>query len=158
MNPKIRKGDIVVFRTIVWGDGDFSGIYSDHLHEVKSVDASRDFYEIKETMCWHHNRKKIGAFGKDIRLASVEEIKSKTRLPKTISASINNPKGLVFMIDGSKEILTIRYYTRENRLLVKDQKNISYEVDISEIREANTKEIAHHELMCEANQKNTVFG
>lgn len=136
-----KKGDLVVFKDITWEDGDNEGFYSDHLHEVTKVHRAYNYLEIRETKCRHSNRRSWGSDGTDIRKASSEEIRARSRLPKTISFTAHNPKGCVVFKSGRNDVLNIKHYTKGNSLLLVDKTGNEITVEIFDIREANTEEM-----------------
>lgn len=135
-----KKGDLVVFKHIVWTNNDDSGFYSDYLHEVTKVHRRNDYLEIRETKCWHCNRRVWGSDGSDIRPANQDEIIARSRLPKIISGCAKNPHSEVVFHIGRSDILRIEHYTDKNSLLLKDKDGLEIEVEIFDIREASIKE------------------
>lgn len=143
MHHKFKAGDIVVFKNISWEHEDLGGFYSDHLHVVTKAQPQTHYYEIEETQCPHSNRKSWGSDGSDIRLATAEEIAQKTRLPKTIYCSAQNPNGYV-VFNNNKDhdgLFHIIHYTVNNSLLIADEQGNEIEVEILDIREATEDEI-----------------
>lgn len=137
-----NKGDIVVYRFIVGGSPGCTFFNADHLYEVVKVHRSTNYLEIRETMCWHHNRKSWGSNGVDIRHATPDEIRAKSRLPKKISFDNENPLGAAVFHFGRDDILKVKHYTIGNSLELLDADNKVVTVDISEIRVATPEEIA----------------
>lgn len=135
-----KKGDIVVFRVIVGGSPECTFFNADHLLEVVKVHRSTNHLEIRETMCWHHNRKSWGSNGADIRHATPDEICAKSRLPKKIRFSDENPLGAVVFHSGRDDVLKIKHYTMGNSLELIDAGGKVVTVDITEIRSATPEE------------------
>lgn len=137
---KYKKGDIVVFKDITWESGGHGGFYADHLLEVTKVHRGNNYLEIRETMCAHSNRRVWGSDGADIRHATYEERKARSRLPKTISRTCENPKAEVVFYQGRNDVLRIEHYTSGNSLLLVDSKGSQFVVEIFDIREAVRQE------------------
>lgn len=133
-----HKGQLVVFKNICV-DG---VLYSDYLHEVTKVLRCANYLEIKETKCWHSNRKRMGSYGLDIRPATHEEIIARSRLPKTICSSKDNPKGQVVLKSGRADIFQIVHYTLNNSLLIRSENGEEIELEIFDIREVNAMDLA----------------
>ena len=137
-----KKGDIVVFNNITWNEGEHSGFYADHLHEVIKVHRGNNYLEIKETKCRHSNRRSWGSNGTDIRKAEPEEILARSRLPKTISYTAHNPEGKVVFLNGRNDVLSIKHYIKDNSLLLVDKNGLEIVVEIFDIREATVDEMS----------------
>lgn len=71
-----KKGDYVVYKDVAHEHG----IFPTSLFEVTRKIKKWNYLEIKETKCWHHNRKRWGSYGDDIRHATPEEIKAGHRI------------------------------------------------------------------------------
>lgn len=135
-----KKGDLVVFKDICWDDGDYEGMYSDYLHEVVKVHRASNYLEIRETKCCHSNRRSWGSDGTDIRKANDDEIRARSRLPKTISYTSSNPDGAVVMNEGSTDLFHIKHYVKGNTLLIVGPNKEEILVEIFDIREASPEE------------------
>lgn len=71
-----KKGDYVVYKDVAHEHG----IFPTSLFEVTRKFKNWNYLEIKETKCWHHNRKRWGSYGDDIRHATPQEIAAGHRI------------------------------------------------------------------------------
>lgn len=143
LSHQFYKGQLVVFKNICYQ----ACFYPDHLHEVVKVLRKHNHLEIKETKCWHHNRRRWGSDGSDIRPATQEEISARSRLPKTIHLSRDNPQGLLRMKHGRTDIFSLKHYTTENNLLIKAEDGELIEVNIYDVLELEPNEIQAYFLL-----------
>ncbi|HCT8648309.1 TPA: hypothetical protein OUA44_003746 [Acinetobacter baumannii] len=75
---EFEVGDYVVYKDVAHEHG----IFPTSLFEVTRKIKKWGYLEITETKCWHHNRKRWGSYGDDIRHATPEEIAASHRIDK----------------------------------------------------------------------------
>ncbi len=73
---EFKVGDYVVYKDVAHE----YGIFPTSLFEVTRKIKKWGYHEIKETKCWHHNRKRWGSYGDDIRHATPQEIAAGHRI------------------------------------------------------------------------------
>lgn len=73
---EFKTNDYVVYKDVAH---EF-GIYPTSLFKVTRTVNKWKYLEITETKCWHHNRKRWGSYGGDIRHATLEEIAAGHRI------------------------------------------------------------------------------
>lgn len=73
---EFKVGDYVVYKNI----SHEHGIFPDGLFVVTHK-TNWKYLTIKETKCWHHNKKKYGSYGDDVRHAKLKEVEAGRRLP-----------------------------------------------------------------------------
>lgn len=84
-----KKGDYVVYKDVAHE----YGIFPTSLFEVTRKFKNWNYLEIKETKCWHHNRKRWGSYGDDIRHATPEEIAAGHRIDTNTGVTVITTSG-----------------------------------------------------------------